>query len=60
MVEPHRRCKCGAVYLRTHSMAPSRDVNSFECSQCGETLESWNTAWLPSYRLIAVQLPTHD
>jgi hypothetical protein len=33
-------------------MAPSRELNSFECTHCGETLESWNTAWVPSYRLV--------
>jgi len=33
-------------------MAPAREVNSFECSHCGETLESWNSAWVPSYRLV--------
>jgi len=26
-------------------MAPSRELNSFECSVCGETMESWNSAW---------------
>jgi hypothetical protein len=26
---------------------------SFECAACGTTLETWNTAWVPSYRLIA-------
>jgi hypothetical protein len=34
-------------------MAPRREVNSFECSACGVTMESWNTAWVPTYRLIA-------
>jgi hypothetical protein len=29
-----------------------REMNSFECLVCGETLESWNAAWIPSYRLI--------
>jgi hypothetical protein len=52
MPEHHQKCKCGAVYSRTQSMAPKREVNSFECSVCGETMESWNTAWVPTYRLI--------
>jgi hypothetical protein len=34
-------------------MAPTRQISSFECSLCGVTMESWNTAWVPSYRLIA-------
>jgi stage III sporulation protein SpoIIIAA len=49
----HRTCVCGAVYNRTASMAPERQISSFECSVCDQTMESWNTAWVPSYRLIA-------
>lgn len=49
----HRSCQCGAVYRRTESMADSREICSFECSVCRATLESWNTAWVPAYRLIA-------
>jgi hypothetical protein len=33
-------------------MAEGREVNSFECIHCGETLENWNSAWVPTYRLI--------
>jgi hypothetical protein len=33
-------------------MAPGRQISSFECSACGTTLETWNTAWAPTYRLI--------
>jgi hypothetical protein len=33
-------------------MAPAREVNSFECNRCGETLESWNSAWVPSFQLV--------
>src|SRR5437762_1668154 len=47
-----RHCKCGAVYRRTESMANSRELNSFECIHCGETLENWNSAWVPTYRLV--------
>jgi hypothetical protein len=50
--DQHRSCKCGAVYRRTESMAISREINSFECSVCGDTMESWNTAWVPTYKLI--------
>jgi len=49
----HRSCGCGAIYRRTEAMAPSREMDSFECSVCGETLETWNSAWVPTYRLIA-------
>jgi hypothetical protein len=34
-------------------MAPERQMASFECAVCGVTLETWNTAWTPTYRLIA-------
>jgi hypothetical protein len=40
--------------MPTESMARWREVSSFECYACGETLESWNTALVPSYRLIVV------
>lgn len=55
----HRTCHCGAVYSRTEAMASARQIASFECSVCGATMESWNTAWVPTYRLIAgpVRLP---
>ncbi len=48
MNHQHRKCPCGAIYRRTHVMASRREVDSFECSVCGETLESWNSAWVPS------------
>jgi len=40
-------------------MDPVREIASFECAVCGSTLESWNTAWVPSYQLVAapVQKP---
>jgi hypothetical protein len=34
-------------------MAASREIDSFECTACGVTLETWDTAWVPTYRLIA-------
>ena len=34
-------------------MAPGRQISSFECSVCSVTMESWNTAWVPTYRLVA-------
>jgi hypothetical protein len=53
MDEQHRKCRCGAIYHRTHAMASRREMSSFECSVCGATLDSWNTAWVPTYRLVA-------
>jgi predicted SprT family Zn-dependent metalloprotease len=55
----HRTCKCGAVYNRSESMAPNREISSFDCTVCGTTMETWNTAWVPSYRLIVgpIRLP---
>jgi hypothetical protein len=40
--------------MPTESMARWREVSSFECYACRETLESWNTALVPSYRLVVV------
>jgi hypothetical protein len=56
----HRSCKCGAIYRRTESMAPSREMSSFECAVCGVTMEHWNTAWVPAYRLIAGPVAVSD
>jgi hypothetical protein len=55
----HRSCQCGAVYSRTEAMAPERQIASFECSLCDTTLETWNTAWVPTYQFLAgpVRLP---
>jgi hypothetical protein len=53
MSDPHRACTCGAVYKRTEAMAPHRQIDSFQCSVCDATLEAWNTALVPTYRLIA-------
>jgi hypothetical protein len=53
MTEKQRQCRCGAIYHRTEAMAPSREIDSFECTACGATLENWDTAWVPTYRLIA-------
>jgi hypothetical protein len=38
-------------------MAPTREMSCFECSICGTSLESWNTAWVPDYRLVKVSEP---
>jgi hypothetical protein len=53
VIEKQRQCRCGAIYHRTEAMAPSREIDSFECTVCGATLEKWVTAWVPIYRLIA-------
>ena len=53
MTEKQRQCRCGAIYHRTEAMAASREIDSFECTACGVTLEMWDTAWVPSYRRIA-------
>ena len=52
MSATNRTCTCGAVYRRTESLAATREIESFECAACGVTMESWNSAWVPSYRLI--------
>jgi hypothetical protein len=53
VIEKQRQCRCGAIYHRSEAMAPSREIDSFECTACGATLEKWDTAWVPTYRLIA-------
>jgi hypothetical protein len=49
----HRTCACGAVYSRTESSAPGREINSFECKLCDRTMETWNSAWVPTYKFLA-------
>jgi hypothetical protein len=58
MDDHHRKCRCGAIYRRSHAMAPTREMSSFECAVCGTTLESWNTTWVPNYRLVKVTEPS--
>jgi hypothetical protein len=43
-------------------MAPRREMNSYKCAHCGDTLESWNSAWVPTYRLVVgpIVKPTQD
>jgi hypothetical protein len=53
VIENQRQCKCGAIYHRSEAMAASREIDSFECVACGVTLENWDTAWVPTYRLIS-------
>ncbi|MBA7467664.1 hypothetical protein ES703_37920 [subsurface metagenome] len=52
MSATNRTCICDAIYCHTEALAASREMESFECSACGVTMESWNSAWVPRYRLI--------
>jgi len=29
------------------------EIASFECAVCNQTMEAWNTAWVPIYRFVA-------
>jgi hypothetical protein len=53
-------CACGAIYRRTEALAPGREIGSFECAVCGVTMESWNTAWVPAYRLVVGSIGKPD
>ncbi len=59
MTDRHRTRLCGAVDQRTEAMAPGRQMDSFQCTVCNATLETWNTTWVPTYRLISgpVRMP---
>jgi len=53
MSEPARRtCQCGAIYARNEAMAAGREISSYQCILCDRTLESWNSTWVPVYRLV--------
>ena len=60
MTDKQRQCRCGAIYHRTKAMASSREIDSFECVACGATLETWATAWVPTYRLISAPAAKPD
>ena len=57
---PQRTCQCGAIYARNERMAPSREISSYQCVICERTLENWNSAWVPVYRLIVQPLGSAD
>jgi hypothetical protein len=45
-----------AIYLEPFKAAAAheaREISTFECAVCGETIENWNSAWVPRYRFIA-------
>lgn len=46
-------CSCGAIYERTLIERPFRDSDRQACSCCGQTLESWNSHRIPSFRLVS-------
>lgn len=52
MTAGNRTCACGAVYRRVETLAATREIDSFECVVCGVTMETWNTAWVPRFRLV--------
>ena len=52
---------CGAIYSRTEHMAESREIASFECAVCNQTMETWNTG-VGADLFVAgpVRLPTQE
>jgi hypothetical protein len=56
----HRSCQCGVLYDRSEAIAPERQVGSFDCRLCGTTLESWNSANVPTYHLLAGPVRTPE
>ncbi len=62
MAAGNRTCRCGAIYRRTEAVAQAREIDSFECVVCGATLETWNSAYVPTYRLVIgpIRLPDQN
>lgn len=56
----NRTCECGAVYRRTEAVIAAREIDSFECVVCGVTLESWNSSYVPTYRLVIGPVSSAD
>jgi len=46
-------CQCGAVYEREIHKLTVRDQDTFECLDCGKTLDSWSGSRIPVYRKIS-------
>jgi hypothetical protein len=43
-------CKqCGAVYSCKVVRLPVKDIDKFNCTACGELIDSWNTTTVPQY-----------
>jgi len=45
-------CRCGAVYERTEQKMVFKHCGVFECSVCGELVETWRGRRLPQFTLI--------
>jgi hypothetical protein len=46
-------CRCGALYERTEFMTRPDDRTAFNCSVCGELMETFKGERSPTYRLIS-------
>jgi hypothetical protein len=60
MARGNRMCKCGAIYRRTEAVIEAREIDCFACEVCGVTLESWNSAYVPTYRLVVGPVRSPD
>jgi hypothetical protein len=58
--QAQRTCQCGAVYARNEQIAPMREISSYQCLICKRTMENWNSAWVPVYRLIVRPIKSSD
>ena len=47
-------CECGAVYARYYEKVMFRDKDSYECSLCNRTLDTWNGSRIPVFDLVSV------
>ncbi len=44
--------KCKAVYEIEEKRSPMRDSDYFDCVDCGERMDTWNSTTYPIYRKV--------
>ena len=44
--------KCKAIYEVEEKRSPTRDNDYFDCEDCGQRMQSWNSTTYPTYRKI--------
>lgn len=57
---PASELQCGSVYRRTQRMSGIREANSFKYTLCSDTLEPWDSAWVPLYQLVVAPVLKSD
>ncbi|WP_130223358.1 hypothetical protein [Bradyrhizobium sp. Leo121] len=60
MDDKTRTCRCGALYGRRLVLSEAPEMGTFACIVCGEVIESFNTLFVPKYRLLVGPVRAHQ